>query len=119
MTRTVGPDTDSSRRARRLIGNTGQPLADDQTHPLILEVLVRGRGLLLVGVAALAVGCGKPAVTNTANTAGISTASANALPLNEPEHAFVEELQEARLADDIEARTLLGYGQAACAAVGP
>jgi Excalibur calcium-binding domain/Protein of unknown function (DUF732) len=79
-----------------------------------MGVDVRALALLIVGVATLAVGCGSPAVTNTAAE---SVVSANALPLSEAEYAFVEQLKDARLDPDVEARTLVGHGRTACDAV--
>jgi excalibur calcium-binding domain-containing protein/uncharacterized protein DUF732 len=79
-----------------------------------MGVDVRALALLLVGVATLTVGCGSPAVTNTAAESVVST---NALPLSEAEYAFVDQLKDARLDPDVEARTLVGYGRTACDAV--
>jgi hypothetical protein len=81
-----------------------------------MEVDVRPLALLLVGVASLAVGCGSADVANTAVVSSVSTDAA--LPLSLSEHDFVEDVEAARPTVDIDVRTLVGYGKAACTALG-
>jgi Protein of unknown function (DUF732) len=80
-----------------------------------LEVLVRGAALLLAGVAAFACGCGSPAVTDTA----AAPVAAAALPLTEPEYAFIEELQAVGRTVDLSAgaHKLVDHGYVACTAI--
>jgi Protein of unknown function (DUF732) len=84
-----------------------------------LEVLVRGVALLLAGLAALAAGCaGTAAATDTAALSAAPTqVAAAALPLTEAEHDFVAALAAERIGDDIDVRTLVGYGNTACTAL--
>jgi uncharacterized protein DUF732 len=83
-----------------------------------LEVLVRGVALLLAGVAALIAGCGRTAaVTDTAAVSAAPAAAAAALPLTEAEHDFVAALAAERIGENIDVRTLVGYGNTACTAL--
>ena len=79
---------------------------------------MRGVVLLLTGVAALTAGCGRTAaVTDTAGGSAAPAAAAAALPLTEAEHDFVAALAAKRIGDNVDVRTLVGYGNTACTAL--
>jgi len=79
-----------------------------------LEVLVRDVALLLAGVAAVVAGCSTTAGTHTAALSTTPTQAAAALPLTEAEHDFVAALAAERIGDNLDVRTLVGYGNTAC-----
>lgn len=75
---------------------------------------MRDVALLLAGVAAAVAGCSTTAVTHTAALSTTPTQAAAALPLTEAEHDFVAALAAERIGDNLDVRTLVGYGNTAC-----